>query len=165
MLRRKLERPGIDHCRQQVDGVPDTAMPENTVKRGECRHGYASRQAASDPSRDGVNLDGEPSPIDETPLTETAVGALFSGRLAALLAARRHVVSTLVTEVMGAVRDAGDVPVTFMDWSGGLRGYASGEAESDGAMSRAWQDGVDLDAIVAACDLGSMGQGQSERLH
>jgi len=97
-------------------------------------------------------LDGQPSPIDEVPLTEKDVGALFSGRLAALLAARRHVVSTLVTEVVGAVRDAGDVPVTFMDWSGGLRGYASGEAESEGAMSRAWQDGVDLDAIIAACD-------------
>jgi hypothetical protein len=97
-------------------------------------------------------LDGQPSPIDEAPLTETAVGALFSGRLAALLAARRHIVSTLATEVIGVVRDAGDVPVTFMDWSGGLHGYASGEAESEGAMSRAWQDGVDLDAVVAVCD-------------
>jgi hypothetical protein len=69
-----------------------------------------------------------------------------------LLGARRHVVSTLVAEVVAAVREVGDVPVTFMDWSGGLRGYASGEAETGGAMSRAWQDGVDLGAIVASCD-------------
>jgi hypothetical protein len=97
-------------------------------------------------------LDGEPSAIDETPLTESAIGSLFSGRLGGLLAARRHVVSTLVAEVVGSVRDTGDVPVTFMDWSGGLRGYASGDAEAEGAMSRAWQDGVDLGAVVSATD-------------
>jgi hypothetical protein len=63
VLDREQERLGIHHRCQQVDRIPDAAMGKNTVERGKRCHGNASREAALDPGRDGVDLDGEPGPV------------------------------------------------------------------------------------------------------
>jgi hypothetical protein len=79
------------------------------------------------------------------------LGALAGGELGGFLAAREQVVTSLAAEVADA---CGDVPVMFMDVSGGLRGAGSGmttEATPDAATARSWQEGTDLAAIAATC--------------
>lgn len=99
-------------------------------------------------------LNGEPSGIDELPLTPAAAGALADGELGGYLRSREATVASLVAEIVEAVRQTRDVPVLFMDMSGGLRGVGSGitvAATEAVAPERAWQDGVDLAVVLSAC--------------
>ena len=58
--------------------------------------------------------------------------------------------TTLVADVADAARAEG-VSVAFMDFSGAIKGYATGRPSGEAAASIAWQLGIDLPAIAAAC--------------
>src|SRR5215471_10303749 len=62
VIDRKLKRLCENDRRQQVDGIPDAAVAENPVNRGEQRHGDTSRQATFDPCGDGIDLDWNAQP-------------------------------------------------------------------------------------------------------
>lgn len=103
-------------------------------------------------------LEGRPSEVDATPLEPAAVAGLAGGELGGYVDARQGVVTSLLAEVVDEVHRAGSTRVTLIDWSGGLLGYATGEGASAGVLSRAWQDGVDLDAAAEVCDgIGALG--------
>jgi hypothetical protein len=97
-------------------------------------------------------LEGLPSIVDTTPLEPSPISALAEGELGGYLQARRDVVSALLTETVDEVRRVGPTRVVFMDWSGGIVGYGTGDAVTGGVTSRAWQDGVDLAMISEVCD-------------
>jgi hypothetical protein len=97
-------------------------------------------------------LQGRPRALgDDVAIQRGTVGALAAGEMAGFLTAREQVVTSLTAEV---ARACGDVPVQFMDVSGGLRGSGSGmstEVTDDPAPARSWQEGTDLDGIASAC--------------
>lgn len=95
-------------------------------------------------------LAGDPSDLDGVELTRQRVEQLAGGEMAAMLAARQSIVTSLVQEVREAVAADSAVPVLVMEWSGGLRGAGMGMPVGDtstAAPDRAWQDGVDLHSI------------------
>jgi hydrogenase/urease accessory protein HupE len=62
---------------------------------------------------------------------------------------REHVVTSLVAEVADA---AGETPFEFIELSGAVKGYADGRPAGDASPTIAWQLGVDVAAVAAACD-------------
>ena len=62
---------------------------------------------------------------------------------------RERVVTSLVAEVAEA---AGETPFEFIELSGAVKGYADGRPSGDPSPSIAWQLGVDVAAVAAACD-------------
>ncbi len=72
-------------------------------------------------------------------------------QLGAYIAMREEVVRSLAAEVAEVAREAGSL-FTFLDLSGGVKGYATGRPEGGPAPSIAWQLGVDVAAVAAACD-------------
>ena len=62
---------------------------------------------------------------------------------------REQVVTSLVAEVADA---AGDTPLEFIELSGAVKGYADGRPTGDPSPTLAWQLGVDVKAVAAACD-------------
>jgi hypothetical protein len=74
----------------------------------------------------------------------------LAGALAAYSRAREGVVTTLAADVAGAARAEG-ASLVFMDLSGATKGYATGRPSGDAAPSIAWQLGVDVAAVAAAC--------------
>jgi hypothetical protein len=97
-------------------------------------------------------LDGEPAAIDSMPLTRSDLAQLFDGELEGFLVARHASVTSLVADVVDAARSVGSAEIVFMEWSGGIIGYESGEIPAGGAISRAWQDGTDIAAIAEVSD-------------
>ncbi len=70
-------------------------------------------------------------------------------------AVREQVVTSLVAEVAEA---AGETPFEFIELSGAVKGYADGRPTGDPSPTIAWQLGVDVQAVAAACDgLQAMG--------
>ena len=68
---------------------------------------------------------------------------------------REQVVTSLVAEVAEA---AGETPFEFIELSGAVKGYADGRPTGDPSPTIAWQLGVDVQAVAAACDgLQAMG--------
>src|SRR4029079_11907401 len=68
---------------------------------------------------------------------------------------REHVVTSLVAEVAEA---AGETPFEFIELSGAVKGYADGRPTGDPSPTIAWQLGVDVEGVAAACDgLQAMG--------
>jgi hypothetical protein len=68
---------------------------------------------------------------------------------------REQVVTSLVAEVAEA---AGETPLEFIELSGAVKGYADGRPTGDPSPTIAWQLGVDVQAVAAACDgLQAMG--------
>ena len=61
---------------------------------------------------------------------------------------REQVVTSLVAEVAEA---AGETPLEFIELSGALKGYADGRPTGDPSPTIAWQLGVDVEAVAAAC--------------
>ena len=47
---------------------------------------------------------------------------------------------------------AGDTPLEFIELSGAVKGYADGRPTGDPSPTIAWQLGVDVKAVAAACD-------------
>ena len=62
---------------------------------------------------------------------------------------REQVVTSLVAEVAEA---AGETPFEFIELSGAVKGYADGRPTGDPSPTIAWQLGVDVQAVAAACD-------------
>lgn len=62
---------------------------------------------------------------------------------------REQIVTSLVAEVAEA---AGETQLEFIELSGAVKGYADGRPTGAPAPSIAWQLGVDVDAVAAACD-------------
>lgn len=107
--------------------------------------------------RDQVDraLNGEPSELDAVELEPTRVRGLASGELGAFLEAREAIVTTLVEEMTTAAREVRDMPLVFMEWSGGLKAVGVGiriAATPGPAIDRAWQDGVRVADVARACD-------------
>ena len=101
------------------------------------------------------HLAGDPSDLDGRDLTRHTVEQLGGGDMAAVLKARQATVTSLVSETREAVAEVSNSPVLVMEWSGGLRGAGMGMPVGDtssAAPERAWQDGVDLKSVFAACD-------------
>lgn len=96
-------------------------------------------------------LAGEPSAVDGVPLELEPFRALVDGEMGAFLDVRRSVVTSFVAETAGAVHAEGARAVVF-EWSGGLIGYAAGQAAGRVSYSRAWQDGVDIGDVASACN-------------
>ena len=61
---------------------------------------------------------------------------------------REQVVTSLVAEVADA---AGETPFEFIELSGAVKGYADGRPTGDPSPTIAWQLGVDVQAVAAAC--------------
>jgi hypothetical protein len=89
----------------------------------------------------------------EPDVEQSVLRAACDGELGRFLDARLHVVTTLVREVVGAVRaESAATDVTYLDPSGATLGYATGHPATDAsAASIAWRDGVDLAAVGRAC--------------
>lgn len=103
--------------------------------------------------RDEVDkaLNGEASALDGVPLEEEAVAALAGGDMRGYLAARRETVTSFVADLAEVT---GKTPFAIMEWSGGIRAVGGGMpvAASGPTMARAWQDGVDIEAIGKLVD-------------
>ena len=128
-----------EHCRAKVAGEgADASSLRNYVAEQLDRH-----------------LAGDSSDLDGIEFTRQRVERLAGGDMAAMLAARQSVVSSLIQEVREAVAETSTVPVLVMEWSGGLRGAGMGMPVGDtstAAPDRAWQDGVDLRSVRAVSD-------------
>jgi hypothetical protein len=75
----------------------------------------------------------------------------LDGDLARYAAGREAVVSSLVADVAAAARSEGTA-FEFLELSGAVKGYADGRPAGGPAREIAWQLGVDVDAVAAACD-------------
>ena len=62
---------------------------------------------------------------------------------------REQVVTSLVAEVAEA---AGETPFESIELSGAVKGYADGRPTGDPSPTIAWQLGVDVESVAAACD-------------
>jgi hypothetical protein len=92
----------------------------------------------------------------EQALTSSAAGAEEElsrpdGALGAYLAARERTVTTLVAECAAATHGGG-ARFEVIDPSGALKGYADGRPTGGPAPTVAWEVGLDLPAVAAACD-------------
>ena len=91
----------------------------------------------------------EPEP--EAPdLVRQKVGQFAGGELAAYLEARADMVTSLTAEA-GQAAAAEGAGFAFIDLSGAVKGYASGRPEGDPAPTIAWQFGIDVSGVAAAC--------------
>ncbi len=99
----------------------------------------------------GKVFDGAPSDVESIPVERHALAALADGELGAMLDARCAIVTSLVADITDAVSAAGSTEVIAMDMSGAAVGYATGAPTGDPAPARAWEDGLDLPAVAAAC--------------
>jgi hypothetical protein len=92
----------------------------------------------------------------EQALTSSVAGAEEElsrpdGALGAYLAARERTVTTLVAECAAATHGGG-ARFEVIDPSGALKGYADGRPTGGPAPTVAWEVGLDLPAVAAACD-------------
>ena len=94
-------------------------------------------------------FDADPGPEGPERLGEL-VGAFADGELAAYLDARVETVATLVREAARAAAGEG-AGFAFIDLSGAVKGYATGRPQGEPAPSIAWQFGIDVAAVAAAC--------------
>jgi hypothetical protein len=90
-------------------------------------------------------------------LDREQLAAEAGGELGGYLGMREEAVRSLAAEVTAVTRDGGS-QFDFLDLSGGVKGYASGQPEGGPAASMAWQLGIDVASVAAACDgLGAVG--------
>jgi hypothetical protein len=94
-------------------------------------------------------FDADPGPEDPDRLREL-VGGFAGGELAAYLEARAETVATLAGEAARAAAGEG-AAFAFIDLSGAVKGYATGRPHGAPAPSIAWQFGIDVAAVAAAC--------------
>ena len=91
--------------------------------------------------------DPKPEPPE---LSREQVGAFAGGELAAYHESRAATVTSLVFEAAEAARAEG-AGFAFIDLSGAVKGYATGRPEGEPAPAVAWQFGIDVPEIAAAC--------------
>jgi hypothetical protein len=92
------------------------------------------------------------TPPDPEPpeLDRSTVLAFAGGELHGYLEARAATVASLVREAAGAAHDEG-AGFAFIDLSGAVKGYATGRPAGGAAPMIAWQFGIDVAAVAAAC--------------
>jgi hypothetical protein len=115
-----------------------------------CRHCLAAARAAG--------VDGEAVRRDAREAIERAFAGEDPGgepERDEYARVREQLVTSLVAEVAEA---AGATPFEFIELSGAVKGYADGRPTGDPSPTIAWQLGVDVQAVAAACDgLQAMG--------
>jgi hypothetical protein len=89
--------------------------------------------------------DPEPAEFDRQ-----RVAAFAGGELGGYLESRARTVATLVGECAQAARAEG-AGFAFIDLSGAVKGYATGRPTGGAAPTIAWQFGIDVAAVAAAC--------------
>ena len=99
-------------------------------------------------------FDGDKSVLDDVPPLEGDITTLQNGAFGKLIAVRRQVITSLMSEIVEAVKRERDIPVVFMDLSGGVRAGSGMNVVGGGttAPERAWQDGIDLKALAEVVD-------------
>ena len=107
--------------------------------------------------------DPKPEPAE---LVRETVGAFAGGELAGYLEARADTVASLVTEAAQAAASE-KAGFAFIDLSGAVKGYATGRPAGGPAAGIAWQFGIDVSKVAAACgQLEAIGYAANpERLH
>ena len=98
-----------------------------------------------------LSLNSRPSALDGVAVEHKEVAALAGGDMGGYLNARKRTVTTLVQELVDAMRP---LPVDLMEWSGGLRAVGAGMqigTPTGTTVSRSWQDGVDVGELPPAC--------------
>ena len=83
-------------------------------------------------------------------LNLATVAAFADGELGGYLEARAASVASLVGEAASAASAEG-AEFAFIDLSGAVKGYATGRPTGDPAPSIAWQFGIDVAQVAAAC--------------
>jgi hypothetical protein len=87
---------------------------------------------------------------EEPELDQAEVAAFAGGELRGYLEARADTVASLVREAARAASDEG-AGFAFIDLSGAVKGYATGRPTGDPSPTIAWQFGIDITAVAAAC--------------
>jgi hypothetical protein len=105
---------------------------------GEAARGFARREL------ERIFAGGAEEPVEELERERL-------GELEGYLVAREETVRSLVAEVARAAREEGAL-LEFVDPSGAAKGYATGRPTGAPARAIAWQLGIDVDAVAAACD-------------
>jgi len=90
------------------------------------------------------------SPADEPELVRADVSAFAGGDLGAYLETRADTVASLAREAADAAAAEG-ATFAFIDLSGAVKGYATGRPTGEAAPTVAWQFGIDIPAVAAAC--------------
>ena len=90
-----------------------------------------------------------PAP-DDAELAQADVAAFAGGELGGYLQARADTVASLAGEAADAAANEG-ATFAFIDLSGAVKGYATGRPTGDAAPTIAWQFGIDVGAVAAAC--------------
>jgi hypothetical protein len=83
-------------------------------------------------------------------LTRDRLGALGGEHLFGYLDARVATVTSLADEVSAAAQEG--TSVTFVDLSGGEKGYMTGRPTGEAAAAIGWQRGIDIAALAGVCD-------------
>jgi hypothetical protein len=122
-----------DHCLEAArkHGVQAERL------RAEARR-EMERRFAAEPAHEATELVGE------------TVGKFAGGELAAYIETRCETVSSLAAEATEAAAAEG-ARFAFIDLSGAVKGYATGRPQGDPAPAIAWQFGIDVGGVAAAC--------------
>jgi hypothetical protein len=96
------------------------------------------RRFAADPEPEGPDL------------VKEKVGEFGGGELAAYIETRAATVTSLVAECSESAREEG-CEFAFIDLSGAVKGYATGRPQGAPVPDTAWQFGIDVPALAAAC--------------
>lgn len=100
-------------------------------------------------------FDGNASVLDDVPLNQEQIGALLNGAVSKFITVRQQMITSLMADVVAAVKRERDIPVSFMDMSGALNSPGSGMnvvGATATAPDRAWQDGIDFSGLAKVCD-------------
>jgi hypothetical protein len=90
-------------------------------------------------------------PETEAPeLVRDRVGEFAGGELAAYIETRAATVTSLVAEAAESARAEG-AGFAFIDLSGAVKGYATGRPQGAPVPETAWQVGIDVGGVAAAC--------------
>ena len=113
-------------------------------------HGVHAERLRSEARRElERRFAADPEPERAELVLET-VGAFAGGELAGYLEARAATVVSLVTEAAQAAA-AEKAGFAFIDLSGAVKGYATGRPHGGPAAGIAWQFGIDVGKVAAAC--------------
>jgi hypothetical protein len=96
------------------------------------------RRFAADPEPEGPEL------------VKEKVGEFAGGELAAYIETRAATVTSLVTEAAESAHREG-AGLAFIDLSGAVKGYATGRPHGGPVPEIAWQFGIDVSGVAAAC--------------
>jgi hypothetical protein len=91
----------------------------------------------------------DPEP-EAAELVKESVGEFAGGELAAYIETRAATVTSIVAEAAESARAEG-AGFAFIDLSGAVKGYATGRPQGAPVPETAWQFGIDVSGVAAAC--------------